>query len=216
MGSGGRSADIENLCNTLASWRCWPTTASCISSRRNILTEHVGSYQKTLYRRTFLSLTATTRCFIQASCSSRLPTEISHVLGLTTRHREGKPQINAYGGWCWKTPPHRCPAMRTQTMHGGSSPSRLNSPPPLASPLASPLAPPNQDRTASSRSGSERPRSQLDEPRPVTSKEVPVLGEIPAASVAGNRNVSSNAQLRRTRCGICVNPRVLNSSTSPV
>ena len=41
--------------------------------------------------------------------------------------------------------------------------------------------------TASGRSASERPRSQLDEPRPVTSKELPVLGEIPAASVAGNQ-----------------------------
>ena len=36
----------------------------------------------------------------------------------------------------------------------------------------------------SGRSGSERPRSQLHEPRLVASKEVPVLGEIPAASIA--------------------------------
>ena len=79
--------------------------------------------------------------------------------------------------------------MRTQTMRVGSSPSRLNSPPPLASPLASPL----QDGTASGRSGSERPISQLDEPRPVASKEVRVMGESTAPSSIGRlteRNAS--------------------------
>ena len=82
---GLRRQDRPTLrtCSTLAFRRCWPTATSCISSRRNILTERVGWNQENLCRRTFLTRTATTRCFIQASYSSGLSTEISHVLGLT-------------------------------------------------------------------------------------------------------------------------------------
>ena len=119
----------------------------------------------------------------------------------------GKPQINAWSGWCWKIPPQRCPATRTQTMHGGSSLSRLNSPPPLASPLASPL----QDGTASSRSGSERPRSQLDEPRTVASKEVRVLGESPAASSVGRLTETQRLSDAAFRCRIVCNAQVLKN-----
>ena len=77
LAPGGRSADAEKYVSTLASRRCWPTATSCSSIGRNILTEHVGLYQKDLYRRTFLRRTATTRYFIQASYSSRPPTQIS-------------------------------------------------------------------------------------------------------------------------------------------
>ena len=81
---GLRRQDRPTLrtCNTLAFRRCWPTATSCISSRRNILTEHVGWHQNNLCRRTFLTRTAATRCFIQASYSSGLPTQIIQVLGL--------------------------------------------------------------------------------------------------------------------------------------
>ena len=68
---------------TLASRRCWPTATSCISSRRNILTEHVGCHQKNFYGRTFIRVMATTRCFVQASYSSRPPTQIRATVGLT-------------------------------------------------------------------------------------------------------------------------------------
>ena len=84
LAPGGRSADAEKYVSTLASRRCWPTATSCSSRRRNILTEHVGLYQKNLYRRTFLRRTATTRYFIQASYSSRPPTQIRATVGLST------------------------------------------------------------------------------------------------------------------------------------
>ena len=81
---GLRRQDRPTLrtCNTLAFRRCWPTATSCISSRRNILTEHIGWHQNNLCRRTFLTRTAASRCFIQASYSSGLSTHIIQVLGL--------------------------------------------------------------------------------------------------------------------------------------
>jgi len=48
-------------------------------------------------------------------------------------------------------------------------------------PMATPMA--------RGRSGSESPSSLLDELRPVDSKEVQVLGESPAPSVAGNQTL---------------------------
>ena len=68
----------------------------------------------------------------------------------------------------------------------------------------------------SGRSGSERPRSQLHEHRLVASKEVPVLGEIPAASIAGNQTSLQKRSCDNSLRNLRVNPRVLNSSQNHV